>query len=65
MPPEPEFDILEIQQVTYNFYAEVRCRQAFEQYCQWYYDTARCHQIEHDKLKQDWNLMGWFNQGKR
>jgi len=64
MPPDPEFEVLEVQQVSYEFYAEVRHRQEFECYCQWYYNTAQQHQQEHQKLQRDFNFMGWFNQSK-
>jgi uncharacterized protein YqiB (DUF1249 family) len=63
-PPEPAYEILEVHQYTHAFYEEVRCRQEFERYCQWYDATAKQHQQEHQKLKTDFNLMGWFYRGR-
>ncbi|MDX2231840.1 MAG: hypothetical protein NW220_19560 [Leptolyngbyaceae cyanobacterium bins.349] len=59
-PPDPEYEILQAGQYTWEFYEEVRYRQEFERYCQWYYATAAQHRQEHEKLKNDFNFMGWF-----
>lgn len=59
-PPDPEIEILEVHQVAFEFHAEVRHREAFERYCQWYAQVSQQHQQEHLKLQRDWNLMGWF-----
>lgn len=64
MPPDSDFEFLETHQVAYEFYSEVRHREAFEQYCQWYYNVALQHQQEHQKLQRDFNMMGWFSQRK-
>ena len=53
-------EILEAHQVTYTFYEEVRYRQDFEAYCQWYYDTAERHRQEFESMKNDLNILGWF-----
>jgi hypothetical protein len=63
--PEPELEILEIHQMAYDFYDEVRHRQAFEQYCQWYYETAANHREEARKMQGDINVLGWFCRGRR
>ncbi len=46
--------------VTRCFYREVAQRQEFEQYCQWYYETAAKHQQELAKMQRDINVLGWF-----
>ncbi len=46
--------------VTRCFYREVAQRQEFEQYCQWYYETAAKHQQELEKMQRDINILGWF-----
>ena len=55
-----ELEILETYQVTYTFYEEVRYRQDFEDYCQWYYNVAEKHQQEFESMKNDLNILGWF-----
>lgn len=64
-PPDPDFEVLDVQHVSYQFYAEVRYREEFERYCQWYYHTAEQHQQEYQKLRRDFNLLGWFVQRRR
>lgn len=53
-------EILETQQVTREFHHEVRYREEFEQYCQWYYVLAAQHQRELTKMHHDVNILGWF-----
>lgn len=50
--------------IAHEFRREVESRQALTEYCQWYRQTAEAHQQELTKLKQDINLMGWFNRQK-
>lgn len=55
-----ELEYLEAAQLTYDFYQEVRDRQDFEAYCQWYYDVADRHRRELDSMQGDINILGWF-----
>jgi hypothetical protein len=59
-PPEPEQAVLETHQFTREFYQEVEHRDQFDRYCQWYYATAEQNRREHQKLQNDFNLLGWF-----
>ena len=65
MPPEPEYEVLEIHQFTREFYDEVDQRQQFDRYCQWYYATADRNRQELQKMRSDFNLLGWFYRGRR
>lgn len=57
---QPELEILETYQVTQQFYQEVKYRQEFASYCQWYEETAEFHRQELQKMRGDINLFGWF-----
>ena len=59
-PPEDVADILECHQLAYEFCQEIDRREAFENYCQWYYETARKHQEELKQMENDLNILGWF-----
>jgi len=56
----PEIEILASHQITYAFYEEVRLRQAFEEYCEQYQQTAEQHRRELAAMRTDFNLLGWF-----
>ncbi len=64
-PPEPDFVVLEVHQLTHEFHEEVQHRQEFDRYCQWYYATARKHRREVQNMQNDLNLLGWFCRGLR
>lgn len=57
---QPELEILETYKVTQEFYQEVKYREEFEAYCQWYDETAECHRQELEKMRGDINLFSWF-----
>jgi hypothetical protein len=61
----PEVDILETHQTAYEFYREVRYREEFERYCQWYEMTAQQHRQELHKMRGDFNLFGWFSRRRK
>lgn len=67
--PEPTaegiVEVLESQQITREFYAEIHYRDKFEQYCQRYYATAAKHRQELAKMQGDINILGWFFRGRR
>ncbi|NER35504.1 MAG: hypothetical protein F6J93_16180 [Oscillatoria sp. SIO1A7] len=54
-------EVLEIYEVSREFYREVEYREEFERYCQWYYETADRHQQELKKMRGDINIFGWFS----
>lgn len=59
--PQPEAaEILLAYQITFDFHQEVRQRQAFENYCQWYYRVAEQNRQEYEAMKNDLNLFGFF-----
>jgi hypothetical protein len=57
---QPAAEIFQAYQVTHEFYQEAQYREAFQQHCQWYYETAQSHQQELEKMRGDFNLLGWF-----
>ncbi|MGB3492514.1 MAG: hypothetical protein WBA57_07290 [Elainellaceae cyanobacterium] len=59
-PSSSELEHLDAAQLTYDFYREVRDRQEFEAYCQWYYDAAAEHRREVESMRNDINIFGWF-----
>ncbi|MBL1175954.1 MAG: hypothetical protein FWK01_12635 [Pantanalinema sp. GBBB05] len=71
MAPIPEseaegiVEVLESQQITREFYAEIHYRDEFEQYCQRYYAMAAKHRQELAKMQGDINILGWFFRGRR
>ncbi|MDX2097149.1 MAG: hypothetical protein SFW36_05180 [Leptolyngbyaceae cyanobacterium bins.59] len=63
--PQPqELEILQAYIVTHDFYREVKEREAFRQYCQWYRETADRHRQELEKMRGDVNVFGWFCRGR-
>lgn len=59
-PPSAQLDLLETYQVSREFYREVWYRQELDHYCQWYQQTAKRHQQELQRMRQDLNILGWF-----
>lgn len=55
---EPE--ILEIYRTTHQFYDEVQHREALDRYSAWYYAVAEQNRREHEKMRSDINIFGWF-----
>lgn len=53
-------ETIELYQVAYEFRQEVRHREDFEAYCQWYYDTADQHRAELAAMEKDIPLFSWF-----
>jgi microcompartment protein CcmL/EutN len=59
--PQPDVEeVFAVHQTTYAFYEEVRVRQAFEQYCQWYEQVADQHRRELTAMREEFNLIRWF-----
>ncbi|MBD2183466.1 hypothetical protein [Aerosakkonema funiforme] len=65
LPPVAGDEIFAAYQATSEFYQEVRYREEFERYCQWYYTTAQRHRQELQKMKREVNILGWFRWGRR
>jgi hypothetical protein len=62
-PEQPAAEILRATQAAQEFYREVRYRENFNNYCQWYYATAEQHQKELQEMRGDINIFGWFLRG--
>lgn len=58
---QPEAEIFVVYESTQEFYSEVRYREEWGQYCQWYQDVAQRHRQELKTMQKDPNLLGWFN----
>ena len=62
--PRPASDggeaCLQAAWATHQFYREVQQRHDFEVYCQRYYQIAKEHQQEAERLRQNVNVLGWF-----
>lgn len=64
LPQAKAEEILIAHQITFEFYEEVRFREAFEEHCQWYQQVADQHRRELEAMQGDINLFAWFN-GRR
>ncbi|MBW4520235.1 MAG: hypothetical protein KME16_11110 [Scytolyngbya sp. HA4215-MV1] len=58
--PQASAEVLEAHQLAQDFRREVYHREALEQYCQWYYATAKKHQQELVRMRSDFNFLNWF-----
>ncbi|MEM1172016.1 MAG: hypothetical protein AAGJ08_23785 [Cyanobacteria bacterium P01_H01_bin.35] len=56
----PVREICQVDQTTQEFYQEVKYREDFNNYCQWYYAVAEQHQKELQKMRSDINIFGFF-----
>lgn len=57
-------EAIELQQIAYEFRQEVRYRDDFEAYCQWYHATAAQHRAELAAMKNDIPFFNWFCRSK-
>jgi hypothetical protein len=64
LPQAEAEEILVAHQITFDFYEEVRFREAFDAYCDRYQQLAEQHRRELETLRNDINLLGWFS-GRR
>jgi hypothetical protein len=62
---QASIEILQAHQLAQDFRHEVYHREALEQYCQWYYATAKKHQQELETMRRDFNILGWFYRKSR
>ncbi len=58
--PDAVGETIQLQQIAYEFRQEVRHREDFEAYCQWYYATAEQHRAELVAMENDIPLFSWF-----
>ena len=58
--PPAVSETIQLQQVAYEFRQEVRHREEFEAYCDWYYATAAKHQAELAAMENDVSPFNWF-----
>ena len=62
--PNNAYDSLALQQVAYEFRQEVQSREAFENYCHWYYAQAQQNRAELTAMANDIPLLAWFKRLK-
>lgn len=62
--PQGAPDELITYELAHEFYQEVGHREALERHCQWYHATAEANRQELQRMRGDFNLLGWFY-GKR
>lgn len=60
LPQSKAADILVAYQISFEFYEEIRFREAFDDYCQRHQRLAQQHQQELAAMQDDVNLYGWF-----
>ncbi len=60
LPQAQAEEVLLVQQASYDFFAEVRFRQAFDAYCEHYQQMAEQHRQELEAMRNDVNVLGWF-----
>lgn len=58
-------EALELHQAAIDFQRELEHRQAFEDYCQWYYRLAAQNQAEYSAMKNDANSFWWWRKNKQ
>jgi hypothetical protein len=59
--PQPEVEeTFASHHTTHQFYHEVRVRAEFQQYCDWYYTTAKQNRQDLEKMRGELNIMQWF-----
>lgn len=56
---------LELHQAAIDFQRELKHRQAFEDYCQWYYRLAAQNQAEYLAMQNDANSFWWWKGHQR
>jgi len=54
-------EVLQLHQTAHEFYQEVQYREEWDHYVAEYHALAEQNQAELDAMRQDINLMGWFN----
>lgn len=59
--PQPLSEAIVTYALTRDFYREVEYRAEFEDYCNWYYETAAANRAELQRMQGDLNFLGWFN----
>lgn len=64
LPPAEVEGTFAPYQVTSQFYREVRQREAWLGYCQWYYSTAARHRQELQQMRGELNILSWFRWGR-
>ncbi|MFM7427973.1 MAG: hypothetical protein ACKO7W_23745 [Elainella sp.] len=60
LPQAEAEEVLLVQQASHDFFAEVRFRQAFDAYCEYYQQMAEQHRRELEAMRNDINVLGWF-----
>ncbi|BCL39122.1 hypothetical protein [Nostoc sp. MS1] len=64
--PQPQAEeTFAVYQTTHQFYYEVQKRSEFEQYCQWYYETAEQNRRELERMRGEVNIFSWFRRSSK
>jgi len=58
-------EALELHQAAIDFQRELEHRQAFEDYCQWYYRLAEQNRAEYLAMQNDAGSFGWWRKNRR
>ena len=53
-------EVFETYELTREFSQEVRYRDGFDRYCQWYYAVARRHRKELQQIRTEPNFLRWL-----
>ena len=56
----PVSEALQLHQAAIDFQREAAHRQAFEDYCEWYYKLAEQNQAERQAMQNDANSFMWW-----
>lgn len=49
-----------LHQVAVEFRQETLAREAFEDYCRWYEETARQNRADLATMRTEFEILGWF-----
>ncbi|MBD2578022.1 hypothetical protein [Oscillatoria sp. FACHB-1406] len=63
--PPPPAEWFATHHLAREFRHEIEARQQFQDYCEWYAETAERHQKELRSMRGDIKLFGWFLRGFR
>ena len=64
LPQAKAEEILVAHQISFEFYEEVRYREAFAEHCHWYQQVAAQHQRELEAMRHDPNVLAWFRSNR-
>ncbi|MBO3461694.1 hypothetical protein G7B40_039520 [Aetokthonos hydrillicola Thurmond2011] len=56
----PSEETFAVYQTTHQFYQEIRVRDEFKQYCEWYHTTAQSNRQDLERMRGELNIFAWF-----